>query len=144
MAQAAYALYQRCVVQRGIGGIAADIGASLIFLLQVRMLCRVFFSEGLARCLLRTLVNPFFSTGGDNHLNIVIADYAPNVRCDRTPTPGPPWESCLAIVADMVATRDRKVFGDKNRDPRVEVNLPFFYKAGTFDPSSFMPSELVR
>ena len=98
MAQAAYTLLQRCVVEKGVGGIAADIG-------------------------------------GDNHLNVVIADYAPHVRCDRTATPGPPWNSCLAIVADMVATRDRKVFGDKGRDPRVEVKLPSFYKASKFDPS---------
>ncbi|KAL9132616.1 MAG: hypothetical protein Q9175_006206, partial [Cornicularia normoerica] len=85
IAQAAYTLLQRCVVEKGVGGIAADIG-------------------------------------GDNHLNVVIADYAPHVRCDRSATPGPPWNSCLAIVADMVATRDRKVFGDKGRDPRVEVS----------------------
>lgn len=30
LAQAAYALYQRCVVEKGIGGIAVDIGACLI------------------------------------------------------------------------------------------------------------------
>lgn len=90
--QAAYALFQRCVVEKGVGGIAADVG-------------------------------------GDNHLNVVIADYAPQVRCDRTATPGPPWASCLAIVADMMATNVRKVFGDKSRDPRVEVNLPHLFKA---------------
>lgn len=67
--------------------------------------------------------------GGDNHLNVAIADYVPNVRCDKTATPGPPWESCLLIIADMTATRDRKVFGDKRSDPRVEVNLPFVLKA---------------
>ena len=67
--------------------------------------------------------------GGDNHLSVVIADYAPNVRCDRTATPGPPWVSCLVIVSDMAATKDRKVFGEKSRDPRVEVNLPYFFKA---------------
>ena len=69
------------------------------------------------------------SIGGDNHLNVVIANYAPHVRCDRTGPPGPPFQSCLAIVADMIATRDRAVFGVKSRDPRVEVNLPRIYKA---------------
>ena len=69
--------------------------------------------------------------GGDNHLNVVITDYVPQVRCDRTAAPGPPWESCLAIAADMAATMDRKVFGDKSRDPRVEVNLPHYFKAST-------------
>ena len=67
--------------------------------------------------------------GGDNHLNVVVADYAPNVRCDRTATPGPPWESCLYIVSDMLATKNREVFGVKSRDARVEVNLPRFFKA---------------
>lgn len=82
---------------------------------------KVFFSAGSLRVI--------FSTGGDNHLSVVIADYAPNIRCDRSATPGPPWESCLAIVADMLATKDRKVFGDKSRDTRVEVNLPHLFKA---------------
>lgn len=90
--QAAHALFQRCVLEKGVGGIAADVG-------------------------------------GDNHLNVVIADYAPQVRCDRTATPGPPWASCLAILADMIATKVRKVFGDKSRDPRVEVSLPHVFKA---------------
>lgn len=73
--------------------------------------------------------------GGDNNLNVVVADYAPHVRCDRSPTSGPPWKSCLSIVADMKATRDRQVFGDKNRDPRVEVHVPQIYKASGFNPS---------
>lgn len=72
--------------------------------------------------------------GGDNNLNVVVADYAPHVRCDRSPTSGPPWKSCLSIVADMKATRDRQVFGDKNRDPRVEVHVPQIYKASGFNP----------
>ena len=73
--------------------------------------------------------------GGDNNLNVVVADYAPHVRCDKSPTSGPPWKSCLSIVADMEATRDRQVFGDKNRDPRVEVHVPHIYKASEFNPS---------
>ena len=60
MAQAAYALFQRCVVERGVGGIAVDIGACLISLLQVCMLCRVFLSEISQGGLFRTLVNGFF------------------------------------------------------------------------------------
>lgn len=89
---------------------------------------------GFSTCFRGFRLRAYVLLGGDNHLNIVIADYKPNVRCDRTPTPGPPWESCLAIAADMSASRDRKVFGDKSRDPRVEVNLPHYYKASTFDP----------
>ena len=67
-------------------------------------------------------------------MNVVIADYTPHVRCDRTATPGPPWESCLLILSDMVATRDRKVFGDKSRDPRVDVNVPYYFKASKQSP----------
>ena len=72
---------------------------------------------------------PSSSLGGDNHLNVVISNYSPHIRCDKSGAPGPPLESCLIIGADMVASTDRKVFGDRSRDPRVEVNLPFTYKA---------------
>ena len=89
-------MFQRCVVERGIGGIAADVG-------------------------------------GDNKLNVVIADYEPRVSCDRTAVKGPPWESCLLISLDMEASKERMVFGNKAADPRVQVNLPMFYKASMFD-----------
>ena len=69
--------------------------------------------------------------GGDNRINVVVSGDAPHVRCDRTATPGPPWESCLIIVADMAATKGRKVFGDHSQDPRVEVNLPYLLRAST-------------
>ena len=69
------------------------------------------------------------SLGGDNHVNVVITEYAPRVRCDKAPTPLLPWESCLLILSDMAATKDRKVFGDKSRDPRVEINVPYVFKA---------------
>lgn len=69
------------------------------------------------------------SLGGDNNLNVVITDYEPHVRCDKSTTSGPPWESCLLILSDMAATVDRKVFGVKRQDARVEVNVPYFLKA---------------
>lgn len=49
---AAYTLLHRCVIDKGVGGIAGDIG-------------------------------------GDGNLNVAIAKYSPNVRCDRGSTPGP-------------------------------------------------------
>ncbi|MCJ1451984.1 hypothetical protein MMC28_002324 [Mycoblastus sanguinarius] len=62
-------------------------------------------------------------TGGDNNLNVVIASYRPTVRCDRTSTAGPPWESCIKVFAAMNADRAPLVFGDP-QDPRVQVPLP--------------------
>lgn len=41
MAQSAYTLFQRCVLEKGIGGIAADIGTSLVLPLQICMTCRI-------------------------------------------------------------------------------------------------------
>ena len=38
MAQAGYALFQRCVVDKGIGGIAADIGAFSVSFLLIYLL----------------------------------------------------------------------------------------------------------
>lgn len=35
----------------------------------------------------------------------------------------------------MIATKDRKVFGDASKDPRVQVNLPSVLKASTLNPS---------
>lgn len=68
--------------------------------------------------------------GGDNHLDVVIASYEPRVRCDRTTgVKGPPWESCLLINSDMKASRERRVFGFKRADPRVQDGLPHIYKA---------------
>ena len=74
------------------------------------------------------------SIGGDERLNLVITDYTPRVRCDKTATPGPPWESCLVIIHDMLVTKGRHVFGDKSQDPRVDVNLPQYFKASKQDP----------
>ncbi|CAD6591849.1 MAG: hypothetical protein ASARMPRED_005786 [Alectoria sarmentosa] len=97
--QAAYALYQRCVVERGVGGIAADVG-------------------------------------GDNHLNIVIADYAPRASVEITGKSTSAewyeiWEAMSALSVMCVRARGKggKAFGlglrknifiqisDENPDP---------------------------
>ena len=122
MGQAAYTLFQRCVVEKGLGGIAADIGVSSSF--NLFDILNVFVREFRGAILIQSP-----SPGGDNNLNVVIADYAPHVRCDKPPSKGPPWESCLLILADMPATVDRKVFGVKSQDARVEVNVPYYLKA---------------
>lgn len=121
MGQAAYIIFERCVLEKGVGGIAADIGAfEFPFNSTVLRISSCRISK---QCFWTWLKAP--SLGGDNHLNIIIAEYAPNVHCDRSAAPGPPWESCATVVAGMQAAKNRKVFGDKSKDPRVEVDVPF-------------------
>ncbi len=62
--------------------------------------------------------------GGDNKLNVAIADYKPNIKCDTTPTPGPLWGPCVAIFANMRATKQPRVFGHPG-NPIVEEELPY-------------------
>ncbi|CAF9927366.1 MAG: hypothetical protein ALECFALPRED_003692 [Alectoria fallacina] len=88
--EAAYTLFQECVVKRGVGGIVGDIG-------------------------------------GDNHLDVIIASYKPNVHCNSFP--GPPWRSCIGLFSDMHADKNRQTFGHLP-DPRVQVRLPIAYRAG--------------
>lgn len=61
--------------------------------------------------------------GGDNNINVAIASYKPNVKCDPTSTPGPAWNSCVAIFANMRATKQARVFGYAE-DTGVEEELP--------------------
>ena len=67
--------------------------------------------------------------GGNNNINVVIADYKPNVKCDSTSTPGPAWASCVAIFANMRATKQARVFGYSG-DPSVEEELPLVLEGG--------------
>lgn len=86
---AAYTVFSECVVKRGMGGIAGNIG-------------------------------------GDNKLDVTIASYKPNVRCNSSP--GPPWQSCISLFSDMQADKNRRTFGHLP-DQRVQVRLPITYKA---------------
>lgn len=123
MGQAGYTLFQRCVVEKGLGGIANNIGVSFFLLKLLWRFLDFFFVKE------RNPDSHLRQSGGDNNLNVVVSGYEPHVRCDKSSAKGPPWESCLLILADMAATWDRKVFGVKSQDARVEVNLPFYYKA---------------
>lgn len=67
------------------------------------------------------------ATGGDNKLDVTIASYKPNVRCNSSP--GPPWQSCISLFSDMQADKNRRTFGHLP-DQRVQVGLPVTYKAG--------------
>ena len=70
--------------------------------------------------------------GGDNKLVITIAKYEPNVRCDRSLKPGPSWESCIHVWGVLQASQVRQIFEHSETDPRVDVSLPFTYKASKF------------
>ncbi|KAF6227108.1 hypothetical protein HO133_008549 [Letharia lupina] len=94
--QAALVTLQTCVIERGMGGMA-------------------------------------FNIGGDNKVNVAIADYKPpNVKCDTTSTPGPAWNSCVAIVVNMRATKQARVFGYSG-DPSVEEELPLVLEGSSID-----------
>lgn len=56
-----------------------------------------------------------------------MASYNPNVRCNSLS--GPPWRSCVGILANMHADKYRQTFGHLP-DERVQVQLPFTYEAG--------------
>ncbi|KAL9069082.1 MAG: hypothetical protein Q9161_005729 [Pseudevernia consocians] len=84
--QAAYTLLQTCVIERGTGGMA-------------------------------------FNIGGNNKVNVAMASYKPNIKCDSTSTPGPAWNSCVAVFVNMRATKPARIFGFAE-DPLVEEILP--------------------
>ena len=67
--------------------------------------------------------------GGDNKVDVIIADYKPNVKCDPTSTPGPPWNSSVSIFANMRASKQFRVFG-KFGEPDVQEGLPLVLEAG--------------
>ena len=67
--------------------------------------------------------------GGDNKVDVIIADYKPNVRCDQTSAPGPPWNSSVSIFANMRASKQFRVFG-KPGGPDVQESLPLGLVAG--------------
>lgn len=69
----------------------------------------------------------YATTGGDNKLNVTIASYKPNVRCSSLS--GPPWRSCVSILSNMHADKNRQTFGHVP-DGRVKVRLPYRYEAG--------------
>jgi hypothetical protein len=68
--------------------------------------------------------------GGDNNLEVAIGSYKPNVKCDTSRTPGPPWRSCVNIFAAMPAVKDPVVFGQ--RGPESETKLPFYLQSRKF------------
>lgn len=70
-----------------------------------------------------------FTLGGDNKLNVAIANYKPNIKCDSTSAAGPPWKSCVTIFVNMRATKQARIFG-YSEDPGVDEELPLILEAG--------------
>ncbi|KAL6716108.1 hypothetical protein ACLMJK_005674 [Lecanora helva] len=64
-----------------------------------------------------------FDIGGDNNIQIIISNYNPNVKCDTTSAPGPPWDSTVNIFSAMRAGRDHIVFGYRDLE-NIDVGLP--------------------
>lgn len=66
----------------------------------------------------------FFILGGDNNINVAIANYKPNIKCDTNSNTGPSWDSCVTIFVNMRANKRARIFGFAE-DPLVEEALPF-------------------
>ena len=73
-------------------------------------------------------------SGGNNKLNVIMASYKPDIRCNEFP--GPPLDSCNSIISDMPVDKNRKMYGHVP-DRRVQVQLPITYTSGTTRQCSF-------
>lgn len=123
--RAAWQLLQTCVVERGMGGVAFNIGEC-----PTMIILPFEFSASMEDLNFERIPLKITSTlGGDNNVNVVIASYRPNVQCDTTPTLGPPWNSTVAIFSSMRASKRFRVFGI-NGAPEVEEGLPLVLEAG--------------
>ena len=69
-----------------------------------------------------------FNLGGDNKIDIIIGSYKPNVKCDQSSTPGPPWNSTVSIFANMRASKQFRVFGKPGGED-VQEPLPLILEA---------------
>lgn len=68
---------------------------------------------------------------------LAMSGYQPNVRYHRRSKLGPLWSSYVHVVGDRQASQERQVFGHADTDPRVQVYLPFMYRASKFSRKSY-------
>lgn len=122
---AAYTLMHECVIKRGVGGIAANIG-----MFETPGVCDNVYSRRLVPGFVAILIVELTNVlqGGDNNLLVAIAKYQPRLKCNRKATPGLPWSSCRHIWGTMETGQGRLLFGDEE-DPDVQVDLPYALKA---------------
>ena len=125
LGNAAYTLMHECVIKRGVGGVAANIG-----MLDASVFCNNFGSRRLVPGSVAILIVELTNVlqGGDNNLLVSIAKYQPKLKCNRRATPGLPWSSCRHIWGTMETGQEMLVFGDE-KDPDVQVDLPYVLKA---------------
>ena len=81
---------------------------------------------------LLALIDLWTSIGGDDKVQVKIAKYEPDVKCDTSATPGPPFHSCFGIFSNMRANTRTRVFGDYDQ-PGVEEHLPYTLEAGKWE-----------
>jgi len=117
IAQAGAQVLQSCIIERGKGGRAYNLGKpkKRIFLVEQSVLQPFRFSSRIIDAI---------STGGDNKVQVEMGSYKPNVKCDPGSTPGPPWSSCVVLFSMMRANRRSRIFGSHDQE-EVEVGLPF-------------------
>jgi len=135
--QAAFTMLQACVVERGIGGEAYNIGKSYDHVMSPSI-SRLLPGMKHRSCLpCNNMV-----IGGDDKVNVVIADYKPKVKCDVQATEAPEWLACVTIFTNMKASRKVQIFG-ASEDEAVEQELPLVLEAGKHHRSSSIICETL-
>ncbi len=76
------------------------------------------------------------SAGGDNKVQVELAKYEPNIKCDTSSKPGPPWLSCVTVFSNMRASKQYRVFGSYDQ-PNIEEGLPLVLEAGGYKRNTF-------
>jgi hypothetical protein len=66
--------------------------------------------------------------GGDDNLEVAIANYKPNVKCARNSFTSSLWRSCVNLFTLMRADRESVTFGQRGGEG-VGVKLPFVMKS---------------
>lgn len=62
-------------------------------------------------------------------MEVALAKYEPDIKCDTSPTPGPPWPSCVVLFGNMRAGTRRRVFGGFHMTG-IDEELPYVLETG--------------
>ncbi len=65
-------------------------------------------------------------------MQVELAKYEPNIKCDTSSKPGPPWLSCVTVFSNMRASKQYRVFGSYDQ-PDIEEGLPLVLEAGEYE-----------
>ena len=113
-------LLQTCVIERGVGGMGFNIGKPR----KVTMQCETRF----VHLLMSSLIDLEY-VGGDNKVEVVLASYKPNIKCDTSSAPKPPWDSCTGLFSNMRADETYRIFGPNDQE-NIQVGLPLILETG--------------